>query len=278
LYRNTTAAWERLCRGPARLWYTTARLQSPNSTVSAHPTSLWPTRITSLSRGLADSTGPRREALLAEIWVLLHSAVSHYAHLHESRMTRLDPDDHADLVSAKASDLVRRIDTGAWRPHDHAPAQVAAFASTAARNGLVDEIRRRKRLTRAQFDEISRGDQEVVTLHRPDPQALPDERFESLEYGEALVDCLLGLKDRTRTILFFRLFYDMPTKIIASHPEIGSSVNSVDVILLRARQRLTKCMAGKGFDTTEIPAGTFGVVWRSLRMGVLAASRKQAHG
>ncbi len=227
----------------------------------------WPQRLADISQALANSPRKHRNHLLEQIWGLLHTALSHYAHLHASRMGSIDPDTHADLVSQKASDLMRRADTGEWRPFLDAPGRIAAFVSTTARNGLVDELRRQGRVDLVEFAESSDDpDKKVPTMVLTDTSPSPQQTVERSEFVDGLIECFRGLKRRSRTILFFRLFYDMNSRSIADHPEVNCSANTVDVALLRAREKLSACMADKGFETKELPQGTFGALWREFRV------------
>jgi DNA-directed RNA polymerase specialized sigma24 family protein len=91
--------------------------------------------------------------------------------------------------------------------------------------------------------------------------ALPEQR----DFIQALGRCTQQLRMRDRRVWFMRVFYDLSTKEISSHPEIGLSPNHVDVVLHRSRQLIRDCMQGKGHRVCELPAGSFLAVWKSFR-------------
>ena len=74
------------------------------------------------------------------------------------------------------------------------------------------------------------------------------------------------LSRRSQVIWFFRVFYEMPSKDIAVHPEVCMSVNHVDVDLRRSRHAIQDCMRRRGFETHEMPTGTFAELWEAFRL------------
>jgi DNA-directed RNA polymerase specialized sigma24 family protein len=70
------------------------------------------------------------------------------------------------------------------------------------------------------------------------------------------------MQPRSRRIWLFRVFYEMPTRDIASHPDISLKPGHVDVLLQRCRETIRDCMRAKGHDLHEIPPGTFIEMWR----------------
>ena len=72
------------------------------------------------------------------------------------------------------------------------------------------------------------------------------------------------------------MFYDMSSKEIASHPEVCLKPNHVDVILLRARQLITKCMRSRGYEPGDALPGTFVELWKAFRVQELLEDRGRA--
>ena len=79
-----------------------------------------------------------------------------------------------------------------------------------------------------------------------------------------------ALQPRHRTIWIFRIFYELRTKAIADHPEIGLKPGHVDVILHQCRQKVTECMAAKGLQARDMPPGCYAALWRAFRATVNA--------
>jgi RNA polymerase sigma factor (sigma-70 family) len=231
-------------------------------TVSAEPPR-WPGRLleaTATLRGSSASETVRRAAL-QEAWLILQSALVRFARAHAPRVGgQPSREDIEDLASEKALELARRLESGAWDPSGHGPHEIAGFLGTVARNGLVDLFRRR-----GKHVELHDEETEVTTMHaRVDETA--GARVESRAFAGALRDCAATLKERDRSVWFFRVFYELPSREIAAHPEIRLKAPHVDVILQRCRRVIRDCMTKKGHEVTELPPGTFVHLWEMLRM------------
>jgi DNA-directed RNA polymerase specialized sigma24 family protein len=100
----------------------------------------------------------------------------------------------------------------------------------------------------------------------------PTARIESKAYAAALRECADHLEARARTVWIFRVFYEMSTREISSHPEVQLKTGYVDVTLQRVRDAMRKCMRRKGHDTNEMPTGVFVELWRVFRMGKTGAT------
>ena len=111
--------------------------------------------------------------------------------------------------------------------------------------------------------EDEEGDAAVDTT--PGACEAPDVRVERREFIAALLLCVKKLQPRAQRIWFLRVFYDMPSKEIAVHPQVSARPNHVDVLLQRSRRSVRECMRRRGFEPHEMPVGTFVELWRALR-------------
>jgi DNA-directed RNA polymerase specialized sigma24 family protein len=100
------------------------------------------------------------------------------------------------------------------------------------------------------------------------PEGYAAHRSVSHEFVRAFEACAKKLTSRDRTVWFFRVFYEMPSRQIAAHPEVDVSIQNVDVILLRCRRKIRACMHAKGHDSSDLPPGTFEALWKVFRMKV----------
>lgn len=139
--------------------------------------------------------------------------------------------------------------------------EMPGFLSTIARNGLVDVLKSNQRWVTAEPQEID-ATERVVTERAPAID--PGVRHESEVFAGELRDCVENLAPRSRRIWFFRVFYDMPSKLIAAHPGIGLKAGHVDVVLQRARKAVRACMEKKGYNPEDMPPGTFVAMWRTF--------------
>jgi len=217
----------------------------------------WPERVRELAGELRGASGREaRQDLLGRLWLLLAAGLDLQVRRHAARLGPLGPEDREDVVSDKASDLLRRLDEGVWRPESEPAAKTVAFVSTLARNGVVDRLRRSGPRVQADLDpecEMSRD-------------AGPDARVESRAFAAALVACAGALPPRARVVWFLRVMHELPSKVIASHPEVEMTLSNVDVTLLRSRRSLKRCMESKGFEVTRVPRGAFEELWIAFRV------------
>jgi len=230
----------------------------------------WARRLLELCRQI--ETGSERSRVgkeVSEAWLILNAALTRYLKGHAGRMPWVTREDIEDLAARKSLDLLRAIELGDWATGGRRPEEVAAYLSTVARNGLLDLSRQARRRVRPRNPDRPEWDVGSVerkgrmsAASRLDP---PDVRVERREFAQALVRCTEALKPRARTIWFFRIFYGMPSKQIATHPEIDLKPNHIDVILQRVRTRIRDCMEKQGFSPTEMPPGTFVELWKVFR-------------
>ncbi len=228
---------------------------------AARETARWPARVIALGDACRTARDPAARArALGELWTLVHLGLARYVRQHAARLGSLEPEDVRDIAAEKALDLVRKLEAGEWDPREASPAQLCAFLSTLARNGLVDHLRAagtaRARL-RPQPEQLA---------EEPRPHEAPSRALCRILFPRALLDCLAPLSPRARRIWLLRAFYDLPSKSIARHPDVRVSPAAVDMTLARVRIALRRCMRGKGFDVRDLPAGTFAAVWEALEL------------
>ena len=254
----------RLATRGAGLSYTPpTMLQTPK--VAQTPTAKWPPRVRELAAALlqSDDSSPLRERARGEVWSLLHSALASYLRHHASRMAPVGREDLEDIAGEKSLDLVRRLESGKWDVTETPPGKIAGFVSAVARNGLADHFEKARRWASPPDEETSAQHAGPESASEPTPQ--PDVDAESREFSLALHECVKPLEERSLSAWIFRVFFDMPTKKIAAHPEIRLKPAHVDVLMQRARNVIRGCMEGKGFDPRHMPHGAFLEVWRAFR-------------
>jgi RNA polymerase sigma factor (sigma-70 family) len=238
-------------------------MQLPRVDPFEHYEPRWSRRLSIVAKQLSETRDPTlREAELELAWKYLAAALHHYLGLHAARIGPVDPESRRDISSEKALDLLRNLDAGTWSPWTDSPGRVAAFVSTVARNGLVDYLRESGPLVRDSIDEVD------PVVRGATPEGYAAHRSVSQEFVRAFEACARALTTRDRTVWFFRVFYEMPSRQIAVHPEVGLSVQNVDVILLRCRRKIRACMHAKGHADPDLPPGTFEELWNAFRMKV----------
>jgi RNA polymerase sigma factor (sigma-70 family) len=228
----------------------------------------WPHRLeTLLGEVRAAPGGEREESARRDIWVALNLCVGRYLRLHAPRLGRFAREDLEDLASQKSLELIRNLDTGVGALRGLTAADLPGFVSTVARNALVDRLREGERYSRP-VDEEEEVD-EVIGMRVPSPER-SDADVERREFAEALRDCAQYLSDRDRLMWFFRVFYDMRTKDIAKHPEVGVKPGLVDVVLSNVRKSIRECMRRRGYEPRDMPCDAFVELWRTFRMKTVA--------
>ncbi|MGH9869860.1 MAG: sigma-70 family RNA polymerase sigma factor [Candidatus Polarisedimenticolia bacterium] len=212
----------------------------------------WPERLIELGRCWKDrGTSAQRDAVLGEMWLLIHGALLRYVRVHRP----LAAEEAVDIVADKAADLLLRLERGSWDPSVSSPAQVCAFLAAIARNGVVDHLRAHR----------WEGDDPGV-LEAPHHET-PASSFERLRFVETLRECAGRLAPRARMVWFFRVFYDMSSREIAVHREVRMTAAAVDMAFSRSRARITACMKSKGLQPGDMPPGTFTALWDAFRRG-----------
>ena len=223
---------------------------------------LWPLRIAACCKSLRDGPSPsRRDALRGETWAALHAALMRFL---RARVRRGYPsrEDLEDIASAKAIELLSRAESGVWTPEGRSAGEIASYVATVARNGLVDFSRRTRHEAHSDDDsnEDEDGGEHAPRSEEPPPHALVEGR----ELSHALRDCVQRLQPRARRVWFFRAFYEMTSREIAAHPDVGLEAAYVDVVAKRARDSLRACLAERGLDASEPTPGAFVELWAAL--------------
>ncbi len=228
-------------------------------------TSEWPFRLIEIAGRLAAAgrTAAETEADWATFWPLLKTVLAVKVRTESRRVGFITPEDAEDLASARTLELVRRLDQGKWEVAGVTPAQMNAFLTTVARNAVVDHQRRAGRWRQAPAETI---DRESPAVRSSIPASRPaDASILRREFVRALVACVRRLPAAHQRIWFLRVLLEMPSRQIASHPEVNLKVGNVDVIQQRCRQRISECIRTKGFEPNAMPAGTFTELWRTFR-------------
>ena len=224
----------------------------------------WPFRLRELCRQL--SAGPdltSQTEIRREIWTIVSLAVQRYAEAQRARCSGLTREDLEDLVSEKSLDLVRRIESGRWSLEERTGPEIAGFLATAARNAVIDWLRRPHR--RRHVDESVLDTCADAWGEHPSTSASADAPLQRREFITALRSCAGELQPRVRRVWFFRVFYGLASKEIAAHPEVRLKPARVDELLHGLRQSIRLCMEAKGQRLRQLPTGTFFEIWSSLR-------------
>ncbi|MCA9753200.1 MAG: sigma-70 family RNA polymerase sigma factor [Gemmatimonadetes bacterium] len=218
----------------------------------------WPTRLKELSKETGRGRLSRRSS--SEAWSILYLALDAAFARQAVRYRSVRPEDVEDLVADKALDLARRFECGEWVVEGRHEGEIVRFVDTVARNGIIDHLRTAGRLLLGEEEKLESAPASDSAAPRPSSRA------EQAEFGTALRGCLERLSARDRTIWFFRTFYDLSSRDIARHPEIGIKTPHVDVILQRTRASLRDCLARKGHDREDLLPGTFVALWQRFRL------------
>ena len=227
----------------------------------------WPERVIELGvvwKGVRDRKV--RDRALSELWLLLNAALVKYLRVHRERHGRIDEEDIRDIASEKSLELLRKLDQKQWDPTSSKPAQLCSFISTLARNGLIDHLRAVESKRPRGFELMDDVDSLPGSVSSPrSGDDAVDLGVDRLQFAEALRECALQLKPRTRTVWFLRVFLEMPSKRIATHPSVEMSPAAVDVALARCRDTIRECMIKKDFRPEDMPPGTFTVLWEAFQ-------------
>lgn len=229
----------------------------------------WPLRLRDLCRNLGPvGRDGQYEEVHVEVWRILRSALSIYIKCHCRRLGTVSAEDAEDLAAEKALDLLRRIVLGDSDLSGSAPGEIASFVSKTARNGLLDLLKKRRRIVEPRDNGRPERDHggETGLVSTMAVTVPPDAAVQRKEFARTLVACTEKLAPQARLVWLFRVFYSMATKDIAVHPEVCLKAGHVDVVLQRARQAVRDCMRRGGFDPEDVLPGTFTELWRAFRM------------
>jgi RNA polymerase sigma factor (sigma-70 family) len=227
------------------------------ATPQPSPEPQWPLRFREFCRQLqAESATENQDAARGEVWLILNEVIHRAALKHARRYGEVSREDLEDIAATKALELLNRIEARTLDLTDRSSAQLASFLISVARNGLMDLFREHARRTLR--------DVEASSDRVPSPQNAAH-HVENRDFADALRDCVAHLTERARTIWIFRVFYDMSSKEIASHPEVRLRPGHVDVVLQRCRAALRECMGAKGHEVSGLPTGVVVALWRAFR-------------
>lgn len=204
------------------------------------------------------TTDTDRNRVLAELWVLINAILSRYVRLHSKTLGMIDAEDVRDIASEKAMAFVHNLRNGGRDMGEMHVAQIAAYVSVLARNGLVDTLRKK-------------GRQAVVAEDAPamSVRVAPESDGAELnvrheQFLRAICHCVGSLAPRAQSAWFMRAFLDMSSREIAAHPDVRMTVTAVDMMLSRTRRVLSECMNKKGLSADDAPPGTFVALWELL--------------
>jgi RNA polymerase sigma factor (sigma-70 family) len=232
-------------------------------------TARWPGEIARLA---SDATSHQDDEARNRLWMLLYSALELYLRLHASRQGWVDRADIHDLAAEKSLELIQKLDSQTWNVQDSSAGEIKAFLSTVARNSLVDLLRRSGR-----HEPLPDPDALEVRPSHDRETVMPDGDVERSQFTQALEQCVGLLKPKWRTMWFFRVFYELPSKVIARHPEVQLKPSHVDVVLQRCRGQMRECMRRRGFDVSDLPPGSYAALWEACRAAASVASPPDAH-
>jgi DNA-directed RNA polymerase specialized sigma24 family protein len=217
------------------------------------------------------------------LWALLYFGLLRCARAMASRRGLQEIPDLEDIASKKSLDLLRRAESGALDLSGKEAAEVVAFLSAVARNGLLDVVRKEARNPVLSLGPNGRSPLAADPGGRPSgglaprwqrSAVAPNPRagVESRDFARALRACVEAMPARSMRIWFFRVFLEMSSREIAMHPEVNLKPAHIDVIIHRARTAVTSCLEGKGYTPDALPAGSFTELWEHF-CGFQARSR-----
>jgi RNA polymerase sigma factor (sigma-70 family) len=212
--------------------------------------------------------GPARECGRARVWLLLHAALYAALRSQAGRIAPFSKEDLEDLASGKASELMTRAEACTWEPGEHPAHEVVGFIRSVARHGLVDLARRRSREC-PQLEDEEMWD--MALTDRLPAWPGPEDWVCAREFVCALEQCVRGLTPRAREVWFMRACLERSGREIADL--CGLTEANVNVIVMRARQAISECMAARGHHSSEVRPGAFAVLW-SVWQVRQAAERK----
>lgn len=206
--------------------------------------------------GLRGAAGAERERRRERLWRTLHAALFAALRMQAGRIAPVSQEDLEDLASSKSLELMARAEAGTWDPVPHPPHEVAGFVRRVARNGLVDLARRRSRECPPPEDE-ELWDMRIAD--RLPEAARPEDWASAREFTAALEGCVRELAPRARQVWFLRACLERPSREIAVMAAVSPA--HVDVIVMRAREKLAACMGAKGHRSADVRPGAFAVLW-----------------
>jgi RNA polymerase sigma factor (sigma-70 family) len=245
----------------------------------------WPDHLLQLCLRIGPEAGRAGRAPDADrgaAWLVLHDALARFLRGQAHKFGGVASEELRDLASSKALELLGRVESGEWRLEGRSPGELAAYLATVARHALSDLKKRTARME--PFPDAADDDYEESTNGHGARAAraatlAADAPARADEFIVSLRDCLRQVQPRARRIWFLRVFYEMSTRAIAQHPTVMLRTGNIDVIMQRTRDSIRSCMQSKGFEPSDMPAGTFTALWEfleSMREATPAATEVKA--
>jgi len=217
----------------------------------------WSERTLALCRDWKTaSSDEARNRILSELWVLINAMLARYVRFHCRTLGMVDAEEVRDIASEKAMAFVHNLRSGHRDAAVLHAAQMSAYVSVLARNGLVDVLRKNGRR--------NGGAQGAAAPAVAPPSDDAELNVRHEQFVCAIRDCVSALAPRARTAWFLRAYLDMPSREIASHPDVRMTVTAVDMMLSRTRRALRQCMNNKGLNADDAPPGAFVALWELL--------------
>jgi RNA polymerase sigma factor (sigma-70 family) len=227
----------------------------------------WPERLRAIAGTWREPLEERaRERTREEIWVLVVGALDLKIRRQLNRRSAGDPELAYDLAVKKALDLLDRFARGDWDPGRSTPGQLQSFFAVMARNSVIDYERSRAGKTRAR--EVGSDSATLALAHVGPEESVGEQR----RVASAVIDCAGKLTDRSRRIWFLRLFYEMSSRRIGAHPEVGMSPEAVDMALHRCRAKMQECLLKQGVDGSDFGPGVYAACWEAFMARNASAS------
>jgi hypothetical protein len=111
---------------------------------------------------------------------------------------------------------------------------------------------------------------------RSNPSVQHDgDSVDAARYADDLLGCLATLQPRCRLIWFFRVFYELPSGEISSHPRIQLEATHVDMLLQHACATIQRYLRKAGHRPTAIPTGVYARIWDASRSWGIAEEDRQ---
>ncbi len=221
----------------------------------------WPARLIEICVALPRADAAERSDLRIRAWVLLRDCLHSMLRQESARFSGMSPEDLEDVASAKALDLLTRVECGNWSPANRSPGEMVSYLRSTARHGLIRLAQQRTRTVSLEGMSAPASGNEARAPEWSAPMAAPERAVESGEFASTLLDCLGPLRPLSRRVWLLRAVYELGSRDIAEHPLVRASVANVDVILMRVRQHLKSCLESKGLEPGPLPAGTFTLIW-----------------
>lgn len=246
---------------------TSGNRNRPSSPPPASPSPRpWVERVRALSAQLATPLDDRRRAeARGELWLLLCSALAQSIRAQRASIGHLSREDVEDLASNKALDLLRGVEEGRIVFEEDTAERIPAFMARISRNAIIDLLRKERgregRPSEEEEEELPTSDAPSRASDRADVASSPVE-FDEL--ARAIDSCLERLAPRARRIWIFRTLFEMSSREIADHPDIGLRADYVDVLVGRVRNAVRACLAEHGFEGNHENLSGIARLWERL--------------